>query len=175
MGRHSSRIFILQVISSTSSRPRPTPRVLLVLDEATNANLVGAAGHEVRALAECQKMGLDIHILVQSLNFPNSQIADGVLTIEVIEGKLGNVTVTGNKFYCESFIRSQRGVSEPNLRTVAFTVRQLLDMLSPSNVPWLNPEVIEAIQKTGGRNLIEGVRRKGIEQKTGTVRYDTGR
>jgi hypothetical protein len=54
--------------------------VLLVLDEATNANLVGAAGHEVRALAECQKMGLDIHILVQSLTFPNSQITDGVLT-----------------------------------------------------------------------------------------------
>jgi hypothetical protein len=71
---------ILQTIHYVRTRPRPTPRVLLVLDEATNANLVGAAGHEVRALAECQKMGLDIHILVQSLNFPNSQIADGVLT-----------------------------------------------------------------------------------------------
>jgi hypothetical protein len=71
---------ILQTIQYVRSRPRPTPRVLLVLDEATNANLVGAAGHEVRALAECQKMGLDIHILVQSLNFPNSQITDGVLT-----------------------------------------------------------------------------------------------
>jgi hypothetical protein len=56
------------------------PRVLLVLDEATNANLVGAAGHEVRALAECQKMGLDIHVLVQSLNFPSAYITDGVLT-----------------------------------------------------------------------------------------------
>jgi polyhydroxyalkanoate synthase subunit PhaC len=30
-------------------------------------------------------------------------------------------------------------------------------MLSPSNVPWLNPEVIEAIQNTGGRNLIAGL------------------
>jgi hypothetical protein len=46
-------------------------RILLVLDEATNANLIGEAGHEIRALAECQKMGLDIHILVQSPNFPN--------------------------------------------------------------------------------------------------------
>ena len=50
--------------------------MLLILDEATNANLVGAAGHEVRALAECQKMGLDIHVLVQSLNFPSSYVTD---------------------------------------------------------------------------------------------------
>jgi hypothetical protein len=71
---------ILQTIHYVRTRHRPVPRVLLVLDEATNANLVGAAGHEVRALAECQKMGLDIHVLVQSLNFPNSQITDGVLT-----------------------------------------------------------------------------------------------
>lgn len=71
---------ILQTIQYVRARPRSTPRVLLVLDEATNANLVGAAGHEVRALAECQKMGLDVHVLVQSLNFPNSYITDGVLT-----------------------------------------------------------------------------------------------
>jgi hypothetical protein len=71
---------ILQTIQYVRNRPRPFPRVLLVLDEATNANLVGAAGHEVRALAECQKMGLDIHILVQSLNFPSGYITDGVLT-----------------------------------------------------------------------------------------------
>lgn len=71
---------ILQIIHYVRSRSTPSPRVLLVLDEATNANLVGAAGHEVRALAECQKMGLDIHILVQSLNFPSSYVTDGVLT-----------------------------------------------------------------------------------------------
>src|SRR5207244_3204885 len=71
---------ILQTIQFVRSRPSPVPRVLLVLDEATNANLVGAAGHEVRALAECQKMGLDIHILVQSLNFPSAYVTDGVLT-----------------------------------------------------------------------------------------------
>jgi hypothetical protein len=71
---------ILQTIQYVRSRRYPSPRVLLVLDEATNANLVGAAGHEVRALAECQKMGLDIHILVQSLNFPSAYVTDGVLT-----------------------------------------------------------------------------------------------
>ena len=69
---------ILQTIHYIRTRRYPYPRVLLVLDEATNADLVRI--HEVRALAECQKMGLDIHILVQSLNFPSSFITDGVLT-----------------------------------------------------------------------------------------------
>ncbi len=50
----------------------------------------------------------------------------------------------------DKLIRSQSGVSEGNKRIVAFSVRQWLDMLSPSNVPWLNPEVIEATQQSGG-------------------------
>jgi polyhydroxyalkanoate synthase subunit PhaC len=69
---------------------------------------------------------------------------------------LAQVLLLGEEWW-DSVIRGQEGVSEPNQRIVAFTVRQLLDMLSPSNVPWLNPEVIEAIQKTGGRNLIAGL------------------
>ncbi len=43
-----------------------------------------------------------------------------------------------------------RGVDPHNERMVAFTVRQWLDLMSPSNVPWLNPEVIEATRNTGG-------------------------
>ena len=70
----------MKVIQYVRSRRRPTPRVLLVLDEATNAKLVGAAGHEVRAMAELQKKGLDIHVLVQSPNFPNPFIEDAIFT-----------------------------------------------------------------------------------------------
>lgn len=57
----------------------------------------------------------------------------------------------------DSVARSPGGVSRPNERIVAFTVRQWLDMLSPSNVPWLNPEVIEATRATGGRNFLDGL------------------
>jgi polyhydroxyalkanoate synthase subunit PhaC len=69
---------------------------------------------------------------------------------------LAQALLLGEEWW-DSVIRGQEGVSEPNQRIVAFTVRQVLDMLSPSNIPWLNPEVIEAIQKTGGRNLIAGL------------------
>lgn len=71
---------ILQTIRYVRSRTKPFPPVILVLDEATNANLIGASGYEVRAIAETQKMGLAVHTLVQSLNFPSTEITEGMLT-----------------------------------------------------------------------------------------------
>jgi polyhydroxyalkanoate synthase len=56
-----------------------------------------------------------------------------------------------------SVVRSPGGVNPRNARMVAFTVRQWLDMISPSNVPWLNPEVIDATRSTNGRNLMAGM------------------
>ncbi len=58
----------------------------------------------------------------------------------------------------DSVVRSARGVDPHNQRIVAFSVRQWLDLMSPSNVPWLNPEVIEATRATGGANLAAGMR-----------------
>lgn len=71
---------IIQTLRYIRSRPKPYPPVILVLDEATNANLIGASGYEVRAVAETQKMGLSLHTLVQSLNFPSTDITEGMLT-----------------------------------------------------------------------------------------------
>jgi polyhydroxyalkanoate synthase subunit PhaC len=57
----------------------------------------------------------------------------------------------------DQLVRGAGGVSPPNERMVAFTVRQFLDLISPSNIPWLNPEVIEATRASGGRNLMDGM------------------
>ena len=57
----------------------------------------------------------------------------------------------------ESVVRSPGGVGRHNRGIVAFTVRQWLDMMSPSNVPWLNPAVIDATRRSGGANLSAGV------------------
>jgi polyhydroxyalkanoate synthase len=54
----------------------------------------------------------------------------------------------------DSIVRSPGGVDPHNQRIVAFTVRQWLDLMSPSNIPWLNPEVIDATRNTGGANLV---------------------
>ncbi len=49
-------------------------------------------------------------------------------------------------------------VSRHNAQVVAFAARQRLDMLSPSNVPWLNPEVMQETLRTGGHNIQMGFR-----------------
>ena len=66
---------ILRTIQFIRARRKSSPRLLLVVDEATNAGLLSEAGHEVRAMAECQKYGLDFLVLVQQPSFSKA-IAD---------------------------------------------------------------------------------------------------
>jgi polyhydroxyalkanoate synthase len=50
------------------------------------------------------------------------------------------------------------GVSRHHERVVSFGARQLLDIVSPSNFPWSNPEVLEATAAQRGGNLARGAR-----------------
>jgi len=49
-----------------------------------------------------------------------------------------------------------RGLRQENADRTRFMTRQMLDVVSPSNFPMLNPEIIAATFKTGGRNLASG-------------------
>ncbi len=49
-----------------------------------------------------------------------------------------------------------RGVSRHHEQVVSFAARQWLDMFSPSNSPFTNPEVLDATLATGGMNLLAG-------------------
>ena len=51
-----------------------------------------------------------------------------------------------------------RGVSKRHEEMVAFTSRQLLDTVAPSNFPLTNPEIIWRTVGAGGLNLITGLR-----------------
>jgi polyhydroxyalkanoate synthase len=51
-----------------------------------------------------------------------------------------------------------RGVNLDDSRLVAFAARQWLDVFSPSNFPWTNPEVIDATLETWGDNLVRGAK-----------------
>lgn len=48
------------------------------------------------------------------------------------------------------------GVTRQDSERVAFMARQTLDLWSPSNFPWLNPEILETTLREGGRNLGHG-------------------
>ena len=49
-----------------------------------------------------------------------------------------------------------RGVSPRHQRMVSFTVRQILDIFSPSNFPFTNPEVLRRTLEEGGQNFLRG-------------------
>jgi polyhydroxyalkanoate synthase len=48
------------------------------------------------------------------------------------------------------------GVTPHHEDVVSFTIRQLLDMVSPANIPFANPEVIEKTFETRGMNVVRG-------------------
>jgi len=51
-----------------------------------------------------------------------------------------------------------RAVNRRNAQIVAFAIRQWIDIFSPSNAPWLNPEVIRVTRESGGLNFVAGFR-----------------
>jgi polyhydroxyalkanoate synthase len=67
----------------------------------------------------------------------------------------------------QGFLRAERwwetattgvpGVSKQNEHITAFIARQLLDMMAPSNIPPLNPEVLSATRNTQGGNIRNGL------------------
>ncbi|MDB5362118.1 MAG: phaC [Rhodospirillales bacterium] len=59
-------------------------------------------------------------------------------------------------------------VGRHNAQVVSFGIRQWLDIFSPSNLPWLNPEVMAETVKTGGGNIPAGLANlfEDLRQKT---------
>lgn len=69
-------------------------------------------------------------------------------------------------FYSQAFLLCEQlwdevtkdawGTAKHHQYIVNFTGRQLLDIFSPSNFPWTNPEVLSATKQQGGQNFIKG-------------------
>lgn len=76
-----------------------------------------------------------------------------------------------------------RGVTSQHENVVQFAARQLLDMVSPLNFMFTNPEVMQQTMKRGGMNLVTGAqnfiedweRAAGGKKPAGTDKFEVGR
>lgn len=57
----------------------------------------------------------------------------------------------------QQLIAAPEGVARHNRALLAFQVQQWLDLLSPSNLPWVNPEILAATRESAGANLRAGL------------------
>ncbi len=48
------------------------------------------------------------------------------------------------------------GLSQRHARQVAFMMRQMTDILAPTNIPWINPAIAQRTLADGGANLLRG-------------------
>jgi poly[(R)-3-hydroxyalkanoate] polymerase subunit PhaC len=55
-----------------------------------------------------------------------------------------------------SATREVRGMTAKNAARISFLMRQVLDVWSPSNVPWLNPVIVDKTLEEFGANLVRG-------------------
>lgn len=75
------------------------------------------------------------------------------------------------------------GVSRHHEDIVSFAARQVLDVVSPANSPFTNPEIIEQTQRQGGTNFLRGAlnfwedwrRIIGGEKPVGAEGFEVGR
>ena len=55
-----------------------------------------------------------------------------------------------------SATREVRGMAPRDAARVSFIALQILDIVSPSNVPWLNPVIVDRTAREAGANLVRG-------------------
>jgi len=76
-----------------------------------------------------------------------------------------------------------RGASIHHLNVVSYTARQVLDILSPSNSPYTNPDILKTTQEQKGKNFIQGMlnfvddaeRVKAGKLPAGLERFEVGK
>jgi polyhydroxyalkanoate synthase len=59
--------------------------------------------------------------------------------------------------YAQQLVESSR-LPESTKRKARFAMNMMMDSISPSNLPWLNPSVLKEAVDTGGNSLINGMR-----------------
>jgi hypothetical protein len=59
--------------------------------------------------------------------------------------------------WCLEAVRNVPGLIRHHETEMDFMMRQLIDVFAPSNIPWMNPVVLQRTAREGGGNLLRGM------------------
>ncbi|GAC1659043.1 MAG: class I poly(R)-hydroxyalkanoic acid synthase [Candidatus Elarobacter sp.] len=142
-----------------------TPGKLLEAQVELAQSLAGVAGRDAEAVVEGQPPGAPIiSPEPNDRRFANPAWATNPYFDALKQGYL-----LATQAVLDS-IEKAEGVDETTKRRVRFFAKQFCDAMSPTNVPWFNPDVLEETVKTGGANL-----RRGMENVLEDARSNAGR
>lgn len=144
----------------------PTALALALFD--WSIHLASAPGKRLELLDKAVRKSLRLSNYLHAASFQ----ADAPLCIEPLPGDYRFKGEAWDKqpyaFYAQAFLLNQQwwhnvtrgvpGVTPHHEDVVSFVARQALDMFSPSNNPFSNPDVIEKALATGGGNFLAGFR-----------------
>ncbi|MCF8476959.1 MAG: alpha/beta fold hydrolase [Pseudolabrys sp.] len=131
-------------------------------------HLASAPGKRAELVTKAARKAarLSAHLLATGVN------ADEPLCIEPLPGDYRFAADAWRKppfrLWAQAFLLNQQwwhnvthevpGVAPHHESIVSFVARQILDVFSPSNLPFANPEVIAKTIETGGANFVQGSR-----------------
>ncbi|WLS00789.1 PHA/PHB synthase family protein [Shinella sumterensis] len=144
----------------------PTALALALFD--WSIHLASAPGKRLELLDKAARKSASLSNYLHAASFQT----DAPLCIEPLPGDYRFKGEAWDKqpyaFYAQAFLLNQQwwhnvtrgvpGVTPHHEDVVAFVARQVLDMFSPSNNPFSNPDVIEKTLATGGGNFLAGFR-----------------
>ena len=59
--------------------------------------------------------------------------------------------------WCLEAVRNVPGLIRHHETEMGFMMRQLIDVFAPSNIPWMNPVILQRTAREGGGNLLRGM------------------
>ena len=129
------------------------------------SHLVNAPGRLIELCVEAVKIGARLarftaHNLSENAKPPFEPLVgdrrftdEGWLQLPYV---LWQQAFLAQEVWWASATREVRGMTPKNAARISFITRQLLDVWSPSNLPWLNPVIIDRTLKESGANLMRG-------------------
>ncbi|MDB5070322.1 MAG: phbC, partial [Candidatus Eremiobacteraeota bacterium] len=142
-----------------------TPGKLLEAQLELAKSLTDVAGREANAIASGEAPGTP----VVAPEPGDKRFSNPAWTSNPYFDALKQGYLLATKAVLDSIDKAE-GIDETTKRRVKFFAKQFCDAMSPTNVPWFNPDVLEESMRSGGANF-----RRGLQNVLEDAQQNAGR